>query len=210
MKSAIGNRSRIVRRGQATLLRSIVSAAFFLSAGMAAPDSLPLLTCDATPEREAAQRRADAESPRFLDEEREEIGACGLDLTRFALDARLLPRRLHLDLDGDGAEDSIYPVRSLSDGSPLLALCRGGTWLDLIGPAHPTLKDGDIAHIVRALEKWTVVPANHGAFGYEGEPGWPSPDGDVLVLERIEKGMAIFYWKDEALQSRSLYRFVEP
>ncbi|MEZ4280824.1 MAG: hypothetical protein R3F21_14590 [Myxococcota bacterium] len=160
--------------------------------------------------REASRLAIDALSPTYRPEELEEIGACGLDLAAHPLDPRIRPRRLVLDLDGDEVADSIYPIRRAADDVPMLALCRSGTRLDRLGPEHPLLADPDLAHLVRALEAWRVVPGDHGPVGLVGEAPWPKVDGDVVLLERIEKQVGILYWKDGALQARSLHRFVEP
>lgn len=174
------------------------------------PHPTPEQEADWTARREASQRAHDARDPTYSPEEREAIGRCGLDLTRHRLQADVLPRLLELDVDGDDALDALYPVRRVRDGARMLALCRAGTWLELIGPDHPLLADRDLADLVRALEAWRVVPPDHGPFGYVDEAPWPEAEGDVIVLERIEKGLGLLYWQAGALRARSLYRYVEP
>ncbi|MCB1163933.1 hypothetical protein KDL67_14695 [bacterium] len=142
-------------------------------------------------------------------EDREILGACGLDLGAFALDGVFPPYTLQGDLDGDGSFDTLAQVRRRSDGRRALALCRAGTWLDLIGLENDedaALYPGFIDH----LEAWRLVPREHGPFGYVDEPAWPRADGDVLVLERVEKEMVLLYWADGALHTQRVYRYVEP
>ena len=55
------------------------------------------------------------------------------------------------------------------------------------------------------MESWRVVAHDHGAFGYVDEAAWPETVGDVLLVERIEKGMAIFYWRDAAVHTQKVY-----
>jgi hypothetical protein len=148
--------------------------------------------------------------PTYSAEDIETFGSCGLDLETFELDAAILPRGLQVDLDGDDALDTIAQIRRRSDGKRGLALCRAGTWLHVLGmdgrPVGEALRPGYFDQ----LEAWGSLARDHGPLGYEGEPAWPLSDGDVLVLERIEKEMILLYWKDGGLHSRQVYRFVEP
>lgn len=159
---------------------------------------------------EKKQRALDDANPVFLDEEREIMGSCGLDLASYTMEAAFLPRALGVDIDGDDAHDDIVQVRRDADGRRMLALCRAGTWLDMIGPSMALDIEAKFGIPVDQLEAWRIAPRDHGPFGYESEPDWPEPDGDVLVLERIEKSMILVYWRDGALQSQLVYRFVEP
>ncbi len=147
-------------------------------------------------------------TPEYLAEETELFGSCGLDLQRYRLQAVVTPRHLVGDLDGDGAADDLAQVVRISDGKKDLALCRAGTWLELLNTADSS---GDFAHTTSALEQWQLVPAD---FAASGEPGgatqWPQADGDVLVLERIEKSMYLVFWQDEQLQAHRVFRLVEP
>jgi hypothetical protein len=68
--------------------------------------------------------------------------------------------------------------------------------------------NGPTQHLITAMEAWRVVPADHGPFGFVDEPAWPAPAGEVLVVERIEKGMAIFYWQNNAIHTQKVYGIV--
>lgn len=144
----------------------------------------------------------------FLAEEVEYFGSCGLDLSRYELSAFFAPRILGADVDGDGVHDAIAPVvRGETRG---VAVCRAGTWLTLLGfpgdgpdiPFEPGF--------LPALEAWRVAPPGTTGFGYIDEPPWPAADGDVVVLERIEKAMVLLFMEGGEFRMRSVYRFVEP
>lgn len=89
------------------------------------------LTWPRTPEETIAAQNA--QSPGFLDEERETMYGCGLDPSKYELSAWILPRWIGGDLDGDDAIDEIAPVIKKSDGGKGIAICRAGTWLSVIG-----------------------------------------------------------------------------
>ncbi len=135
----------------------------------------------------------------------ETLGACGLDLNRYELRPMLAPASQVLDIDGDGAWDEVFQIRARNEGAPSLALCRAGTWLHLAGSEEATALSG----VLPQLESWHTVARDHGPFGYVDEPPWPLPEGDVLVLERIEKSMDLLYWKQGALRTQRVYRYIE-
>ena len=81
---------------------------------------------------------------------------------------------------------------------------------DLVGFEDSALAALPSGSTFDSLEAWRVVPRDHGAFGYVDEPAWPDADGDVLVLERIEKEMTLLYWRDGTLHHQLVYRYVEP
>lgn len=144
----------------------------------------------------------------FLPEEIEYFGGCGLDLSRYALSAFFAPRVLGADIDGDGAHDMIAAV--VEGETRGVAVCRAGTYLTLLGfPAEgPDLpfEPG----FLPALEAWGVAPPGTTGFGFIDEPPWPAADGDVVVLERIEKAMVLLFMAGGEFGIRSVYRFVEP
>lgn len=163
---------------------------------------------------EEIQREIDDASPEFRPEEFETYGTCGVDLSAYDLHAFILPRRQMGDVDGDDSFDEIAQIRRKRDGKRGLAVCRAGTWLSILGmsdePTDELAGEALRPGFFDQMEAWRLVPSDHGAFGYVDEPEWPQSDGDILVLERIEKEMILLYWRDDALHSQQVYRFVEP
>ena len=155
----------------------------------------------------AASRSAiDAANPHYSDADREQLGACLRGMGDTELAARVLPRLLSLDIDGDNALDIVVQTREPATDERGILLCRAGTWAHAVEDTA----DVDVQQIVRALEAWKVLPVDSGALGYVDEPAWPKTAGDVLLIERVEKGAAIVYWQDGSLRARSLFRMVEP
>ncbi len=154
-------------------------------------------------EHERRARELDAQVLVFSAIEHELFGSCGLDLTRYRLTAAVAPRQLSLDIDGDDAQDTVAQVTRIQDGRRGLALCRAGTWLHLLG--FDQRFDAPTRHLLSAMEVWRMVPPDHGPLGYVDEAAWPKADGDVLLVERIEKGMALFYWSKGAIHTQRVY-----
>ena len=153
-------------------------------------------------------RLLDAGRLEFDDEDREYFGGCGLDLDAYYLEAVYLPRKLGGDIDGDGALDEIAQVVRNADGKRALALCRAGTWLDIVGVDDI---EGDMAKdYIGQLEAWhwvepgSELPRRLGAFEM------PEADGAVILLERIERELGALYWRDGELHAERLYHIVEP
>ena len=151
----------------------------------------------------------DAASLEFTPEDVEIYGACGLPLDQYALSAAVLPRQLGGDLDGDGALDEVTQVVRSADGRRGLALCRAGTWLDLIDLEGEPL-DGLRPGFIGQTEAWQWIgetdPQPRHLLGYD----LPDAEGDYLVLERIEKEAVVLYWRDVALKAKRIYGHVEP
>lgn len=166
--------------------------------------------CVSWPRSEEDQARLeDLASPEYTDEDREMFGACGLDLAALELNARYLPRTLGGDIDGDGALDNVAQVRRTTDDKRGLALCRAGTWLHEIGLDGAAVGDLEPGYVDQ-VEAWQwITPGGERPRHLTGYD-LPEADGDVLVLERIEKEAVAVYWRDGALQARRLYRHVEP
>lgn len=141
----------------------------------------------------------------YTPEETEIFGACGLDLQRWQPNALVLPRHLGADFDGDGAHDEVIQVARAS-GERNIAMCRAGTWLQLLAELDT---DPDFQDTINAMERWQVVPRD---FAAPGSPGgntvWPEADGDVLVLERIEKSMYLVYRQRGVFKVAQVYRLV--
>lgn len=132
---------------------------------------------------------------------------CEPDPARYAPDAALQPGQLTGDFDGDGTPDRAALVRRLADGARGLAVCLNGSRLEMAGlDADPgALEPG----FIDRMEAWRVVPPDHGPLGYVGEPPWPAADGDILVLERLEKQIILLYVAAGRLRSQQVYRYVE-
>lgn len=167
--------------------------------------------CLAYPKTEEERRReADLRSPDFAAEEIEMVRACGLG-DAFKPEAWVLPRWQGADFDNDDALDFAVPVRRLSDGRRAIAICRAGTWLEVIGPGGIDLDLGDsgkIADYIQKVEAWRAGPIDDLP-AYDGADARPDVPGDVLTLERLEKSAYSLYRADGAWRAYRHYRFVE-
>lgn len=163
--------------------------------------------CVSWPKTEAEIRaEADAQSLDYLPEEEETFGACGLDLVSHALDAQILPRMLGGDIDGDGSLDEVAQIRRRVDGKRGLALCRAGTWLDTAGISGELV--GLPPGYVAQTEAWRWIGEGDTLPPSLGGVTLPEADGDVLILERVEKQAVAIYWKDGALRAEELFHLV--
>ena len=155
-------------------------------------------------------RDADASSLDYLPAEQESFARCGVNLAQHDLDARYLPRVLSGDIDSDGAADEVAQIRRKADGRRGIALCRAGTSATLVGLGSAR-QSGDLpAGKIDQIEAWHWV-----APGGPLPPGiatvaLPEAEGDILILERLEKEAIAIYWYKGALHSKQLYHFVEP
>ncbi|MGB3626672.1 MAG: hypothetical protein WA989_12635 [Henriciella sp.] len=152
----------------------------------------------------------DVRSFEYVSEERELIARCGLDLQSAELDARYLPRQLGGDIDGDGAGDEVVQIKSTNGDKRGLALCRAGTWISVIGLDGKGLGDGLPPGAIDQIEDWHWISPGEAMPRSIGDADLPEADGDILLLERIEKSAVAVYWKDGALRSKLLYHLVEP
>ncbi|MFN3232808.1 MAG: hypothetical protein ACE363_11715 [Alphaproteobacteria bacterium] len=159
---------------------------------------------------EEQQREAAAADPDFMPEERETFGSCGLDLSTYDLSAAILPRQYGGDIDGDDALDEVAQIRRKSDGKRGLALCRAGTWLHVLGmDGKPVGKDLQPGYFDQ-MEVWNWVPKTGDLPPYIGDRKRPQSDGDILVLERVEKQVILLFWRNGELHSEQVYGYVEP
>lgn len=152
-------------------------------------------------------RLLDAASLEFTPEDTEIYGSCGLDLDRYALAAPFAPRQLSGDFDGDGAGDLITRVRRKRDGTLGLATCRAGTWHEMLGfVTYEGLRGG----FVDQMEAWEAFTPGQGVprplTGYD----LPDADGDIIMLERIEKEAILLYRRDGEWHAKRMYGHVEP
>jgi len=159
--------------------------------------------------RSAAEQQtvADLASPVFLPEEVEQLRDCGLT-AEYELEAWMLPRTLSGDFDGDGALDIAAPVRRIADRSRAMAICRAGSWIDVLEPVDGAGPDEFGAYLQQA-EAWQVTALDAGP---EAErPGIvPGVHGDVLSIERIEKQAWTVFWDGTQFRAFERYHYVEP
>lgn len=160
--------------------------------------------CLSWPKSEEDQRaEADLNSLDFIDVDQEIFGSCGLDLAKYELNASITPRMLGGDMDGDDAIDQTAQIVRKSDDQKGLALCRAGTWTNEIG-----YSGGVAAEIVPSLEAWHwISDPDDLPLSLRGM-ALPEADGDILVLERVEKQAVAIYWKEGSLKIAELFRIV--
>ncbi|WP_430401385.1 hypothetical protein [Hyphomonas sp.] len=156
-----------------------------------------------------AAHLVDRASLDFVDEEKEAFGSCGLDLETYDLSARFLPRTLGGDLDSDGVLDEAAQVRRISDDQRGIAICRSGTRLEVLGFESSPRGDVRTGYAGQA-EAWQWISPGGSVplhiTGYD----LPEADGDMLVLERIEKEAVLVYWQYGQMKMERLYHHVEP
>ncbi len=165
------------------------------------------ITWPREPEEQA--RLQDLASPAYTDEDHEMFGVCGLDLNAHDLEARYLPRTLGGDLDGDGALDHVAQIQRISDGKRGLALCRAGTWLHQIGDEASAIPGLDPGYLDQ-VEQWQWLAPGDDPPRHLAGHNLPQADGDLLILERVEKQAVAVFWRNGRLRAQQIYRFVEP
>lgn len=132
----------------------------------------------------------------FEPEDIERIRACGLPPELDPLDY-LQPPTLDGDFDGDGALDFATPIARASDGKRGLAICRAGTWLDVIG------LEGDLGQLqppyFDRMDWWAVEtgPIQQGVS--EGPP--PPALGDTLTIGINDSSSVKLYWDGTRFQA---------
>ncbi len=153
---------------------------------------------------------ANAQSPLFLDEEKETMYGCGLDHKKYELSAWIMPRMIGGDMDGDDAHDDIAPIIRKSDGKRGIAICRAGTWLSVMGygeHAKKQLKSFEdqpvfegyysLAQYLNKMEAWEMrQDANTG--------------NDLLILSQIEKSEVTIEWDGDKFIRYLAWHLVEP
>ncbi len=166
------------------------------------------LTWPKTKEEQA--READLASLAFTPNDIKQFKTCGLNAAKYELHANLLPRKLQGDFDGDGTPDTATLIRRKKDGKRGLAICRGGSVLNIVDVVGMDAKAGDALQpgYLEQMGAWRLLKKNREAEGYIGEENWPRGDGDILALERIEKELVLVFYKDRALQSYHAYHVV--
>ncbi len=133
----------------------------------------------------------------FEPEDIEQIRACGLDESLEPVPF-VQPPFLELDFDFDGSWDIVVPVERTSDGKRAIAICRAGTWLDIIG------LEGDLGQLQPAyfdrMDWWYAEPRGPIGQGV-GEGAPPIPAGDTLTIGIEGASSVKIYWDGEAFQA---------
>lgn len=142
-----------------------------------------------------------ANSPVFLDEEKESMYGCGLNGQQYELAAWMLPRWTGGDLDDDDAIDDVAPIIRKVDGRRGIAICRAGTRVSVVGldeAAQQPLEPGyySLADYLDLAEYWEMRTSDAGA--------------DMLVLGQIEKSEVGISWNVDHFSHRLLFHLVEP
>ncbi|MCA9401129.1 MAG: hypothetical protein KC713_05845 [Candidatus Omnitrophica bacterium] len=164
-----------------------------------------------TKEEKAAEE--DFQNPNYTDEEKEMIYGCGLS-DRYQPRAFIKPRMFQGDFDGDGSFDIVVPIIRKLDGKKGLAVCRGGTWLGLLGV------DGGVGEQLSKdyfdqIEAWfvkDVEQTEESAINFKKNvnPQVLKDGVEVIILERLEKSRYVLYWDGHSWQSFEDYLYVEP
>ena len=162
---------------------------------------LKFFACLTWPKTAAEQAAAaDFNSDKYMDEETEQFVACSL-AKPYKLQAFVKPRFLSGDIDGDDALDLFAPVVRDTDGKKGIAICRAGTWFDVLGMDQPV---GDVAPgYFDQIETWRL--GRTGDAPQDGASGQRTYERDELIIERVEKSAYAIYWTDDGYKSRTIY-----
>ncbi len=137
------------------------------------------------------------EPPAIAPETREIFGRCGLGPTH-ELVRRLDPQSLGGDFDDDGSLDEAALVQRRSDGQHGLAICRAGTWLNLVG------FDEEIGELVPAyfdrMDWWGLHEKGPVGQGADGTPP-PQLFGDAILLGKEDSSSVLLYWTPDGYRS---------
>ena len=157
--------------------------------------------------QEERDHALDAASLEFTEDDIEVYGKCGLDLDQYTLAAPFAPRQLSGDFDGDDAHDVLTRIKRNSDSKLGLAVCRAGTWLEILGFENfQDLRSG----FVDQMESWTVIEANDETPSQLVGFDLPHTDGSMVLLERVEKEAILLSRQNNKWQAKKLYGHVEP
>ena len=144
----------------------------------AAPDPFEMAEAVVTPELE------------------EQIRGCGLDAS-FEISPYLNPAELGGDFDGDGSLDIAVPVLRKSDGKRAIAMCRAGTWLDVLG-----LSGGIGEHLgadyFESIDWWALTES-HSINPPDGR-SIQVPDGVTIGKEGASS--VLIYWDGQGWTSQ--------
>jgi hypothetical protein len=139
------------------------------------------------------------ESPTPLTpEDIEQFGACGLRAP-YELEAYLTPHIVQGDFDGDDSWDIAGTVVRTTDGKRAVAICRAGTWLDIVGAESDS---GDLRpeHFDR-MDSWRLepkAPVSESSFAAGSEP---DPAGDTLVFGIEGASSVVLLWDGTKFRS---------
>jgi len=133
----------------------------------------------------------------FEDADIERIYACGLNAS-LRPDPWLQPPLFEIDVDLDGAWDFAMPIERIADGKRGIAICRAGTWLDVIG------LEGDMGELTPAyfenVDWWAANPAGPIGQGAGGEPP-PVAAGDTITVGKEGASSVLIYFDGDRFRS---------
>lgn len=121
----------------------------------------------------------------------EQMGACGLEWP-LRVSGHLEPPGLSADFDGDGALDIAAAVINEDTGGFGLAVCRAGTWLDLIGAGHDIV--GLPAGYLDGIDTWLAYPMSEIG---SGTIAALSLVGDSLFVGEGGRYRFLLYWRGD-------------
>jgi len=150
-------------------------------------------------DKKTRREEANYNNLEYLPTEQEIMKACGLG-SAYQLKAFFKPRWLEGDIDGDDAIDSFAQVQRKRDGKNGLAICRAGTWLDILG-MDKSVGAKLTTRYFEQMEAWSILPSN--------DVPKISP-GQILAVERIEKSRYFVFWNGQGFDSHEDYVYVEP
>jgi hypothetical protein len=136
-------------------------------------------------------------TPVVSDETIEIFGACGLHPPLRV--TPILPIfEFEGDFDGDGAWDRAALISRDGDGKRGIAICRAGTWLDIVGIS------GDIGEFqpayMESVDWWTLLPKGQVGANASGEAP-PQLLGDAIVLGKEGSSSVLLYWDGKGIAS---------
>ncbi len=120
-------------------------------------------------------------------ETREIIAACGLDLRRYTPVAGPGGETIGDDFDGDGSLDFAVRIERREDLQIGVAVCRAGTWLNLLGfsPLGPSCPQQP--HLTLATTWRALSPDEARSLDLpSGGPRLPDVDGDAILYPGTE------------------------
>lgn len=116
----------------------------------------------------------------------------------YEITGRINPFYLRADLNGDGKMDYVVFVERVRDKKDGLLVCYGSGKSEVLFAGHPVHhvagkgapNSGD--NLAR-VDFWYVYKGKLGS-GFEGAPPPPAPEGEVIMIGRMETWSRALYW----------------